>query len=207
MAYYLLGLVHGWNYWIGSTPQESIAKGIEMAQKAIALDDTYAEAHATLSALYSQKSEYDKALAEGERAVALNPNGAYVIVRYASILTLAGRSEEAIPLLQKAIRLDPYGPGGYHFWLGLALFMKGRFEEAVLVFKKVHQRAPNHIGAHVMLSATYSKMGREKEARAETAEVLRINPKFSVDYWANMLPLRDQPKDDIINAVRKAGLK
>ena len=51
-------------------------------------------------------------------------------------------------------------------------------------------------------------MGREKEARAEAAEVLRINPKFSLDSFAKTLPYKDQSeKDKIINALRKAGLK
>ncbi len=51
-------------------------------------------------------------------------------------------------------------------------------------------------------------MGREKEARAEAAEVLRINPKFSLDYFAKTLPYKDQSvTDKVVNALRKAGLK
>jgi hypothetical protein len=51
-------------------------------------------------------------------------------------------------------------------------------------------------------------MGREKEARAEAAEVLRINPKFSLDYFAKALPFKDQKiTNSLINALRKAGLK
>ena len=51
-------------------------------------------------------------------------------------------------------------------------------------------------------------MGREKEARAETAEVLRINPKFSVEYLAKILAYKDQSQNDkIVDALRKTGLK
>jgi len=52
-------------------------------------------------------------------------------------------------------------------------------------------------------------MGREKEARAEVAEVLRINPKFSLDYYAkNVLSYKDQSQTDkVVNALHKAGLK
>jgi hypothetical protein len=51
-------------------------------------------------------------------------------------------------------------------------------------------------------------MGREKEARAEAAEVLRINPNFSVDYFAKTLPYKDQKvTNNLIDALRKAGLK
>jgi len=51
-------------------------------------------------------------------------------------------------------------------------------------------------------------LGKEKEARAEVAEVLRINPKFSVEYLAKILPYKDRSESDkIVNALRKAGLK
>jgi hypothetical protein len=51
-------------------------------------------------------------------------------------------------------------------------------------------------------------MGREKEAHAEAAEVLRINPKFSMDSFAKIVTNKDQSQTDrLINALRKAGLK
>jgi hypothetical protein len=51
-------------------------------------------------------------------------------------------------------------------------------------------------------------MEREKEARAEAEEVMRINPKFSLDNLAKVVPSKDQSQTDkYINALRKAGLK
>ncbi len=210
MAYQLMAWVHVIDYWLGSTksPRESTEKGIEMIQKALALDNTLAEAHALLSHLYIQKRDYDKAIAEGERAVALNPSGATAIAFYAVSLQYACRSEEAIPLFQKAIRLNPFGPIFYHNNLGLTLANMGRYEEAVSALKKVIQRAPNHMLIHVWLAATYSMMGLDKKACAEAAEALRINPKFSLDSLAKTIPYKDQSyTDKYINALRKAGLK
>ena len=84
----------------------------------------------------------------------------------------------------------------------------GRYEEAVSAYNKVIQRTPNYIWAHVMLAATYSMMGREKEAQTEAAEVLSIDPKFSLDFWAKTALVRDQStRDKILVALRKAGLK
>jgi adenylate cyclase len=86
--------------------------------------------------------------------------------------------------------------------------MTERFEEAVSAYRKVIQRAPNYIWGHLMLAATYSKMGREKEARAEAAEVLRINPKFSLDFLAKTTVYKEQSvRENLLNALRKAGLK
>jgi hypothetical protein len=59
-----------------------------------------------------------------------------------------------------------------------------------------------------MLAASYGMMGREQEARTEVAEVLRINPKFSLDYFVKTTPQKDQAiKEKTINALRKAGFK
>jgi len=140
--------------------------------------------------------------------VSLDPNGADVHAWYASSLNFAGRPEEAIPLLQKAIRINPLCPTHYFMYLGNALRMTGRFEEAVSAYKKALQRAADNITAHIGLLATYSMMGREKEARAEAAEVLMINPKFTMDYYVKNLPYKDQSvTESLADACRKAGLK
>ena len=86
--------------------------------------------------------------------------------------------------------------------------LAGRYEEAISAEKKALERSPNSPIPHIWLAGTYSMMGREKEARAEAAEVLRIDPKFSLDYHAKTLPLKDQSKIEIVvNSLRKAGLK
>jgi len=210
MGYVQLGWVYFQDYSLGNTksPRETLEKAIELAQKALAMDDSLAGAHSLSCRLYMQKREYDKAIAEGERAVALDPGGTQALDLYGYSLTNAGRPEEGIPLFQKAIRLNPFGPSWLYRDFGDTLRMTGRFEEAVSAFKKAIQIAPDNIQAHRELAATYSMMGREKEARAEAAEVLRINPKFSLDYYAANITWKDQSEiDKFVNALRKAGLK
>jgi adenylate cyclase len=209
-GYVLLGWVYQHDIVLGNTksPRETLEKGIELAQKALAMDDSISAAHSLLCALYRRTREYDKSIAEGERAVALAPNATDSLDNYAVSLTVAGRPEEAIPLFQKAIRLNPFGPSYLYRDFGDALRGTGRFEEAVAAYKKAIQISPDNIAAHIGLTATYSLMGREKEARIEAAEVLRINPKFSLDFWAKVSSLKDQSeRNRNIEALRKAGLK
>jgi adenylate cyclase len=209
MGYLSLGWVYHRDFALGNTksPRESLEKGKELAQKALAMDDSLPGAHILLCALYRRGGEYDKAIAEGERAVALDPSATAAIDNYASSLMIAGRPEEAIPLFQKAIRLNPFAPSWLYRDFGAALRDTGRFEEAVSAYNKAIQITPDNILAHVCLAGTYIMMGREKEARAEAAEVLRINPKFSVDSWAKTFAYKDHSQQDkIVNAVRKAGL-
>ena len=210
-GYLVLGWIYLFDYVLGNTksPRETIEKATELAQKTLALDDSMGGAHSLLGWLHICRREYDKAIAEGERAVALNPNHHNDLQCYANLLTLVGRPEEAIPIFQKAIRLSPFGPVFEYLNLGHALRMTGRFEEAVSAYRKAIEREPNFFPAHLGLAATYNMMGLEKEARAEAAEFVRRNPKFSLDSWAKKILLyKEQSEiDKILNALRKAGLK
>jgi adenylate cyclase len=210
VGYVQLGSVYSQDFVFGNTksPRETLERGEELVKKALSMDDSLPIAHIWLCVFHIYKREYDKAIADGERAVALDPSGSFACSQYASALLIACRPEEAIPLFQKAIRLNPNASAQTFVDLGHALRNAGRLEEAVSAYKKGIQRAPEHNIAHVSLAATYSMMGREKEARAEAEEVLRINPKFSLDYFAKTLPYKDQSQiDKIVNALRKAGLK
>jgi adenylate cyclase len=205
MGYISFGWVCHYDYMLGNTksPRETIEKGIELAQKALAMDDSIAGAHVILCYLYLDRGDREKATAEAERAVALNPGDWTTLNTYANCLRAAGRSEEAIPFYQKAIRLTPFGSSVLYRDYAQALRNARRFEEAVSAYKKAIERSPNDISAHIGLTATYSYMGRWNEARAEAAEVLRINPKFSLDSHAKLIGA----KEDYINALREAGLK
>ena len=179
---------------------------MEMAQKVLTIDETLSSAHSLLSHIYLQKREYDKAIAEGERAVGLDPNGANAYEHYAHSLYYANRFKEAIPAIQKAIRLNPIGSTSAFSTLGHAYTNTGRFKDAVSAFKQALLRSPDNIFAHLGLASTYIAMGLEKEARAEAAEVLRIYPKFSLDNYAMGLPFKDKSVTDrYIGLLRKAG--
>jgi adenylate cyclase len=200
--------LHDYIFRNTKSPLETLEKGIELAQKAIAIDESLPWPHELLCFLYSHIREYDKAIAEGERAVVLDPSGSDSHRGYGSALLFVGRPNEAIPMFQKAIRLNPNAHPVTFVNFGYALMNAGRFEEAVSELKKGVQRAPDFSIAHICLAATYSMMGREEEARAEAEEVLRISPKFSVDSWAKRTALKDQSEiNKIADALRKAGLK
>jgi adenylate cyclase len=210
MGYYLLGLVYQQDYRLGNTKSahELIEKGIELAKKILSLDDSMVEGHVLLCNFYSIKGEDEKAIAEGERAVSLNPRLASAYAGYANSLRWAGRSEESIPVFQKGIRVCPVSTPVVFLGLGHALRKTGRFEEAVSEYKKAIQRSPDDILAHIFLADCYIMMGREKEARSEAAEVIRINPNFSLDSYIKTLSNRDPSLDDrTVTALRKAGLK
>jgi adenylate cyclase len=210
-GYVQLGVTYHADLRTGSTksPRETLEKAMELTQKALAINDSVPSAHALLSYLYSYKGEYDKAIAEGERAMALAPNQDTGNAAYAYSLLCAGQLKEAIPKMQKAIRLAPIGASTNFNMLGLAYLLAGQFNEAVSALKQALLGNPNFLLPHINLTSTYMALGKEKEAQVEAAEILRINPNFSVDNWARAYSsFKNQSSiNEYITRLRKAGLK
>ncbi len=208
-AYLNLSAVHLMDMMYGSSEslEQSLKLAEEMVQKAISLRGAYADARAFLGRIYLTKRQYDEAIAEGERAVALYPNSAFINAALAFSLMYAGRPEDAIVLYKKAIRLSPIADLWYFRGLGGCYSMAGRYEEAISEYKKAIKRSPDAVIAHVGAAAAYSLWEREKEAQAEAAEVLRIDHKFSLESFRKG-QLYKNPKDleREIDALRKAGL-
>jgi adenylate cyclase len=147
-------------------------------------------------------------IAEGEKAIALNPNSAVSHMLFGKILTFAGRHEEAIPELQRAIRLNPIPPNIYLYSLGISYTLTGQYNEAIPWGENAVRREPNSLMARLFMAAAYSRAGRDEEARVEAAEVLRINPIFSIENFAKSLTYKNQEDAErTISALRKAGLK
>jgi len=142
-----------------------------------------------------------------EKSIALNPNYDHAIAGLGDILIFAGRPEEAIGLVKRAMRLNPIHPVQYLFSLGHAYFLTGQYEEAIATLRRALNRSPNFLPIHVYLAAIYIELGREEEAHAAAAEVLRLDPKFSVERFAKNLPYKDQTElERIFDAMREMGL-
>jgi len=206
-AYTALAYAHFWDFWLGppKSPEESTNQGIEMAKKAIGLDDN-PRAHGILGLLYVNKRDYDKAVEEGERAASLDPG---YLSAYGSILMHASRYPEAIAVFQKALRLNPVKPVSMCMSnLGNSYRMMGDYEKAVQTFKRLLRDQPDHLPGNINLTATYAQMDRMEDARAQAAEVLRVNPKFSLERWAKTIRYKNLADGErTIDALRKAGLK
>jgi len=208
--YMNLGLTHFWDArfgWSGS-PAKSLQRAFELAQKALAMEESIDVAHSLLASIYLVMRQHDKAIAEGERAVALNPNGAFAYMVLAAIVGCAGKWEESVLYAKQSMRLNPFPEFGDYWILGRAYFMTGQFDEAIVALRKALQMNPNFLPAHIFLAAYYSSLGRDAEATASAKEVLRINPKFTIESYAKTLPYKDKADiDREVDALRKAGLK
>lgn len=209
-AFMYTGTTHMQDFLLGSSksPKVSLAQAIDWTQKALAMDDSLAEAHARLGHLYTFYNRHEEAIAEAEKAMAMDPNSAAVHYMAGLVLRFSGKPAESIPVCKKSIRLEPFAPGIYYGNLGMAYFQnRSDCEEAVKACEKALERAPEGMIVHFMATTVFSACGKEKEARKMAKELLRINPKFSVESFAAKLPYKDpKEKVPVVDALRKAGL-
>jgi adenylate cyclase len=199
--------------WLFQWNQDAdcLEEALANAQRAVALDESLPAAHETLGYVHLAKREFERAVAEGERAVALDPNDADAAMVLAEILNCADvdRAEEAIALVQKAMRLNPHYPASYLFVLGQAYGLAGRGEEAIALLKRVLTRNPDHLAAHLALAWIYKDLGREDEAREDMEALRRLEPKnVSLEEWIQRIPFKDQERlDRLASILGELGLE
>jgi adenylate cyclase len=190
-AYTDLGLTYLTEWvWQWSEDPQSLERAFELAEKAIAIDDSLPMAHILMGRVYLWKMLHEQAIAHLERAIALDPNDARAYVHLANVLNYAGRPVEAIGLVKKAMRLDPFNSDRYLWALGHAYLMSRQYEDAIEALKRTLKHNPDLLPPHILLAIIYSELNREDEARAEVAEILRINPNFSLKAWSRGRTLR-----------------
>jgi tetratricopeptide (TPR) repeat protein len=170
------------------------------------MDESLGRAHYRLAHIYVLRREFEKGIAELQRAIELEPNMADYHWYLGSALAFAGRPEEGIPVGKKAIRLNPYAPGHYFHTVAMAYRNIGQYDDAISYGKKAVERSPKSQISRTVLITSYSLAGREEEARAQAKELLKIYPEYCVKKRR-----RGFHKDPAIgkrnrNALLKAGL-
>ncbi len=208
-AYASLGLTY-FNEWAlqWSQDPQSLERALELAQRAIVLDNSLPYAHRVLGEVYLWQKQYEQAIAQAEQAITLNPNDADGYANLAQILTWVGRPEEALEVVEKAMRLNPHYPVWYLWTFGHASYLTQRYEEAIAAFKRTLAHNPDHFPAHAYLAIVYNELGREEEAQAEEAECRRLSPHASLEVFRQRLPYKDPAASErVAAALRKAGVK
>jgi adenylate cyclase len=207
-AYASLGFAHMFDYqnrW-SDDPDKSLKLAGEYAQKAIDNDPNEPMAHgaAALTAIFEK--DFDRAQAEVDRTLALNPSSALAHNLLGTIRSYSGRPLEAIPAIEQAMRLDPaFRPQFLHF-LGIAYLLAGKYETAAAMLRQRILLVPNTDFSRAVLAATLGHLGEIEEARRVWAELMKINPKFSFSAYIGRQPMRPEDAERVVAGLAKTGL-
>jgi TolB-like protein/DNA-binding winged helix-turn-helix (wHTH) protein/Flp pilus assembly protein TadD len=208
MAYAMLAWTHAFDAMNGwsQAREQSLLHARELATKALTLEEALPLAYFVIGLSYRETGEYLEALVEAEKAIRYDPNYANAHVLLATLLYYAGRPEEGLEQIKKAILLNPHHPYNYTFHLGQAYYILRRYDEAIEAFQQGLDTNPASERLHVWLAAAYAQAGFTDEAEWEADQVLTLNPTFSIERMQETFPFKD-PADlaHFQSGLRKAG--
>ena len=149
---------------------EAMEKARAAAQKALLIDDTLAEAHASLGyVIYSYDWNWTRAEEEFKRAIALNPNYATAHIWYSELLNDLTRKEEALAQAQAAVVLDPLSLNTNHS-MARAEYFARHIDNAIETAQTTLEMDPNFAVAHLRLGRAYAAKGMYGQAVKEFQE-------------------------------------
>ena len=194
MAYAMLAWTHAFDAMNGWSPdrEKSLLQARGLAVKALSLEERLPLAYFVAGLSYRETGEYVKALVEAEKAIRYDPNYANAHVLLATLLYYAGRPEEGLERIKKAIRLNPHHPYNYTFHLGQAYYILRRYDEAIETFQQGLASNPASERLHVWLAAAYAQAGISDEAEWQADQILTLNPEFSIERMGEAFPFKDK---------------
>ena len=192
--------LHGY----GAAPLDIKRASSVMARRGVDLDPQEGGCHRILGHVLRYVREFEVAEHHARRAVELNPNDADGTASMGELLVTRGHPVEGLAWIEKAMRLNPFHPPWYHFLHAGALYSLRRFSEAAQAIK----RMPSEGRWSSRLAACYGQLGREEEARAEVAAILRAKPDYSINTFMNQMVLLERLEDRELlrEGLIKAGL-
>ena len=207
-AYAALSMAYNLDYqnrW-SDDPDSSLPLARRYAEQAIEKDpnEPFARLVASWAAIFEK--DLDRATSEVNAALRLNPNFALAYSNLGSIYNYSGRPLEAIPVLERAIRLDPaFRAQNLHF-LGIAHLLAGKYETAAALLRERILLVPGTDFSRVFLASALGYLGEVDEACRIWRELKEINPKYSFREHFSRQPFRQEDVERAAEGLAKAGL-
>jgi adenylate cyclase len=208
-AYAGLGFAYTLDYqnrW-SDDPDGSLPLAKHYAEQAIEKNPKEPAARVVAAMVASRERDLDRATSEAQIALSLNPNYALAYNVLGGIRSYSGEPLEAIPLLERAMRLDPAHTEQYLHFLGMAYLLAGKYETAATLFRERIVLVPRTDFSRAPLASALGHLGEVDEARRIWRELMEINPKYSFSEHFGRLPFqRQEDVQRIVDGLAKVGL-
>ena len=179
------------DYTIGRGDERSLQTSLEVATRAVAMDDEDPYSHFVLSLVLLWRREHDRALAEVQRCLALAPSSAEGHLQLASTQYYCGDAAGSLETIKAYMRLDPFYPEFALYFSAQAQHSLGQFDAAVATLKRRLERNPRSETTYALLASCYGHLGQITESRLAWAEVMRIAPDFLVERRWRIIPFKN----------------
>jgi len=179
----------------------------EIARRAVALNEKLPQVHWVLALVQMFRKEYENAQASIGRAIELDPNFADAYALRSWILQYAGEPEQALAVMETAMRLNPRPPFPYLSALAETYFSMGRYEKAASISSETLQRNPTGQRLRLFMAASLAQLGRVEDAAWEIQELLLLEPGLTTGRARDIAPYRDRAvQDRLVEGLQLAGL-
>jgi TolB-like protein/two-component SAPR family response regulator len=177
----------------------------DLAQRAIELDPTEAEAHRVLGGIHLCRGEHDTSRIYFERAQQIHPGHSHILAHAARYHMHTGDPKTATSLMGKAQQLNPLHLPWYWEHLGIAAFVKGDYQGALEAFGRMQNHS---FYDQLYVTAANAHLNRMRHAKNSLACVLENKPGLRRSKVSYLFPYRDQPDlDRVLNGLEIAGLR
>jgi adenylate cyclase len=199
---YYIAVSMGW----AESPARFLDRAQTAAAKALNIDDSDVRAHVILGRIDIFYHHYDQARAEMDRAIAFNPNDARALAGRGNALMWSGQTDAAIKALEAAQRLDPELNPMDRFALGLAYYLRRRYDASIEQDELNLRKVPAANFSRIILAAAYAEEGRTEDAARVVADLRRFDPAFDFKTFGSKF-LDPDDLEHLREGVRKAGLE
>lgn len=175
----------------------AILKGVDLVEKALALDAALPFAHLVRGDLYLRQRQYDQAVVWVQKAISLDPSDPENYAALANIFAFMNRSGEGLLMIEKAIALDPLHGPVFDFYLGRAYIFIGKFTEGIPHLQLCTSRAPDFWPCHSFLASAYAHSGNLDAASKELALARRYYPVASLKQFREEGSWQPGPETDL----------
>ena len=198
---YHIAVSMGW----AESPTDYLGRAEEMANTALSIDDSDVRAHIILGRIHIFYHRYERAMAELDRALAINPSDANGLAGRGNTLMWMGQTDAAIEALEAAERIDPEMNAVDRFALSLAYYLKHRYGAAI---EQAELNLRDTVDANFsrdVLAAAFAQNNQPEDAARIVAKIHRVDPSFDPRTFGSKF-LNPADLDHLRDGFRKAGL-
>jgi tetratricopeptide (TPR) repeat protein len=183
--------------------EEALSKMMEAGEKAVQLDPDDGATHFAIGVAYNFHGKLEQALAEFDRAEALSPSDADLLLNVAWSIAYFSDTARAVSLAERSLALNPHYPDWYNYGLSVVYFFAEKYDKSIKY--RLLVKEPVALD-YAFLAMAYAYLGQTEDAEAAAANVKKLDPTWIAERHLIGTGSAEKQAEQFVNGARKAGL-